>query len=391
MTISAFITSKMVSQSMIHSWRSTIQETIKGGEKRSTLYTWPRVRLENNIQLISDEERRFIRTHLYRDLLNTWGFPFIHEGTTLTSQALAGQKILILSETAYRHFYDRRGCLLIPPASYDWESYEAAVIDTVDSGVQITLAENLSATWPVGTHVFPMYEYRIEDTQEIQAKIRQINLLTISATESFESARSFTYSIPASGADTYNGLDLFLIRPKNPMQEKTRFSYELLGFYGKSTAFSNYYKARFLFSREYERTSREDIWALLNFFDSKQGRLVSFYTPTWANDIIVTAAIGAADTTLTTKEIYLTAGEIVGRHLYIQLPDSSYVCREITARPSNTSITIDSAIGVAVSAENIANILLCFLYEVRFDADEIQLEYIADNVATTKLKFNSLW
>ena len=67
-----------------------------------------------------------------------------------------------------------------------------------------------------------------------------------------------------------------------------------------------------------------------------------------------------------------------------------YVCREITARPSETSITLDSAIGTTVLTANISDMRCHFLYESRFNVDEIAFDYQIKDMAKTKLSFNIL-
>ena len=389
MSIDIYVTSKIQKQSLIHSWRTSIQDIIQGKEKRSALLTWPRIKLDNELRLIAASERNYIRSSLYQNVYGIWGFPFVHDKTLLTSEAAAGQKVLTVGETSYRHFYDGRGCILVDPS--DWKSYEYGVIDTVDSATQITMAVNLTQTWPINTCVYPIYEYRISETQEVDARFRQLNFARMSATETFESSRSFSYSVPSSGAPTYNGLDLFLTKPLYPITEEYNQPFDLLTFLGLKYASSLYDKAKFAFKTDFTVVSRADIWAFLEFFDSKQGRYQTFYMPSWNDDIIPTAAIGAADTTLTVEQIYLTDAEITGRHLYIRLPDGSYVCREITDLLSPTSIQIDSSIGTAVSAANLSKMLLSFLYKVRFNVDEILFEYVSDEIANTKLHFKQVF
>ena len=221
-------------------------------------------------------------------------------------------------------------------------------------------------------------------------KIGQLNFTRMSAIESFEAVRSFSYTVPSSGAPTYNSLDLFLTKPLYPIPETYDQPFSLLSFLGLGYASSHYDKAKFAFSLDFTIVSRADIWSLLEFFDSKQGRFQIFYIPSWNDDIIPTAAIDAADTVLTVEQIYLIDAEIIGHHLYIRLPDSSYVCREIVDLPTSTSIQISSAIGTSISAANLSKMLLSFLYKVRFNVDEILFEYIADEIVNTKLDFKSV-
>jgi len=389
MSIDIYVTSKIQKQSLSHVWKTSIQETIQGKEKRSALFTWPRIHLDNELRFISSVERNFLRAALFQGLHGIWGFPFVHDKTVLTSEALLGQDVLSVAETDYRHFYNGRGCILV--SSSNWRVYEFVLIDTVDSSTQITVQTNLENTWPVGTKVYPFFEYSIDPSQEIDVNFRQLNFLDVLASESFEDARSFSYSLPSSGADTYKGLDLFLTRPMYPLRETYQHPFELLQFLGKGIRFSNYDKTRFSFSESFRIVSRSDIQDFLNFFDSKRGRFQSFYAPSWDNDIVSTTAIDSLDTILVVEHLYLSSLSLVGRHLYIRFEDGSYACREIVARPSSTSITLDSAIGTSVSEANLSKILICFLNEVRFDADEILIDYIADEIADIKLNFRVIW
>ena len=389
MSIDVYVTPKIYKQSLVHSWMTSIQENIHGDEKRSSLVTWSRIKLNSDLALISTAERRFIRASLYQSIHKIWGFPFVHDKTFLTSQANGGQAILTVDETSYRHFYDGRGCILV--SASNWELYEYGIIDTVDSATQITLTDNLAGNWPVDTLVYPIYEYRIEEVQELRVFIKQLNYITLAATESMEDLRSFSYSVPSSGVPTYNGLDLFLTAPQYPATESYRHPFEHLVFFGKDFSGSVYDKTRFIFDLDFIITSRADIWDLLKFFDSKRGRFQTFYMPSRNNDIIPTAAIAADAVTLTVETLYLSSAEIVGRHLWIRLPDQSYVCREVTAVPTSTTITISSSIGTAISQANLSKMLICFLNEVRFNIDEIVLEYVADSIAKTKLRFRVVW
>jgi hypothetical protein len=388
MSLAVYAVSKIQKQSVSHMWRTSIQADINGGEKRSALFTWPRVNLENEMRFISTSERNFIRSFLYKSLSDTWGVPLVHDMTRLTSQADAGQKILTVGGTDYRHFYEGRQCIIVDKG--DWSDYEICTIDTIDSSTQITLTENLANTWSSYSKVYPLYECRIGESQEIDIQFKQYNTLLVPSTETYEDDRDFTYSVPESGADTYNGLDLFLFRSLYPITESFKHSYELMSFLGKNTSFTTYPSTTAGSSGTFRVVSRSEIWSLFKFFDSKMGRFISFYLPTWDSDIVPTAAIDSTDQTITIEESYMDSDDMIGKHVYIRFPDGTYTCREITAFPSITSITLDSAIGKSVSLAQLSRLLICFLYEVRFDTDELLMEYTADEIAETKLSFLSV-
>jgi hypothetical protein len=385
------MTLPMRQQSISHAWKTSIQENINGDEKRTALYTWPRISLDIKLGLSSQAHRRFIRAHFYRNIHNTWGIPVRYDKSLLTSEAASAQAILTMDDTGNRHFYDGRSLLLINPDA--WETYEFATITTVDSQTQITLSANLTSTWPVGTLVFPCYECRIRPVQQINVKRRNVNELLIDTEESFETERSFTYSVPSSGAATYDSLDLFVKKPLLPIKEHFKHPFDLHGFLGKQYVQTDYDETRFSFTRSFNFSTRLEIWDMLNFFDSKRGRFQVFYTPTWADDFIVTSAIASADTTLTVEPVvYLSTAEIVNRHLYIQFPDGSYTCRKITGLPTSTTVQLDGAVGSDVAIESVSKMIVCFLYKVHFGSDDIVIDfYPGGSIAKTSITFDSVW
>lgn len=383
-----YLTTEMVDQKISHTWMTKIQETIEGDEKRSALFTWPRIKLINKLSLIENEKQRFIYANLWRNIHNTWNIPIISDRAKLTSTATAAETIINVDETDYRHFYEGRECILI--SLTDWESYEVVTISGI-SATQITVSGSLSNTWPVDTNIYPIYECRVAEEQTRDSKFYKYNTIEIITKESFESTRDFTYTLPTVDNvvfPTYNSLDLFLYRPLNPIKEKYRHPYTLLEYYGKQLSFSTYGDTRAVLDRTFLCNSKKEIYDLLDFFDAKQGRLETFYTPSWLKDIVIDSEFTDAAELLIVKKLYLTEEELVGRHIYIRFKDGSYVCREIVSSPNELTIIIDSAIGTTVPAEDLPNMVCSFLYEVRFNVDEILLSYLVENIAKTKLGFN---
>jgi len=389
--MNVYFTPSIQNQSLEHIWKTNIQENIQGMEKRTALFTWPRVRLESTVQLITKKEQRIFRTYT-ENIHNIWYFPIISNKTILTEIADAGQKIIMVEETLYRHFYNGRLCILTNPA--DREIYEIVEISSVDSSTKITAKDNLTNTWPAGTLIYPFYPTHIKPAQS--RTIKQLNLLetSIVAEESFETVHSFSYTLPSIDVDIfpeYNSLHSFLIRPLPPIEEEFQHPYSLLNFLGKQTVFSNYENTRNTMRRNFLITTRKNIQAVLDFFDAQKGRLGAFYTPTWLKDIIITEGFSADATILTVQELYMTESEITGKHLYIQFPDKTYVCKEIIGAPSQTSIIIDSAIGTAVDTEKLNDMLCSFFPEVRFNQDNIKLIYLyKSSLAKIDLNFKTL-
>jgi hypothetical protein len=105
----------------------------------------------------------------------------------------------------------------------------------------------------------------------------------------------------------------------------------------------------------------------------------------------LTAAISATAVDLTVESLYLGSSDIVGRQIWIRLVDGSYICREIVAVADANTIIVDSVFGVDVPIKDISKILICYLYKVRFNIDELLLEYTADLIAEANLTFQVVW
>jgi len=386
-----YLTIKPSDQQVSHSWRTTFQKTVKGKEKRSALFTWPRVILKNTIRLTSNQDINWFKRNLINYVDEVWYIPIWADKTTLTAQAASGQKTLAVGDTENRHFYEGRECIIINPD--DSTDYEYGTIDSLTS-TQITLVDNLASTWDSVFYVLPLYGFRLDSNQNILADLQNYQNIEFISTEAFETVRTFDYSLPTSGADTYQSLDLFL----QPFNKQIKYSYnrpyQKLQFYGLGETYSSYDAGenQMGMNGSFVRSSRQEIWDTLNFFDSKMGRLSRFWVPTWSRDIVATLAILATATTIDTENIeyssYFLSNDVIGRYIYIQFPDKTYACRKITGATA-VSITIDSQIGTAVSADALDYLLISFLNLSRFDIDQVDINYQAKqpDIAKTDLSF----
>lgn len=169
--------------SVSHIWRTSIQTSITGAEKRSALFTWRRLKTAYNLDLLSAQQSNWAKRRLFRDISNLWGIPVWPDQTELTAQANNGQKILAVSDTDNRRFESGKLIILINPS--DFASYEEGTIDTFTS-TQITLVGNLVNTWSAYTDVLPLITARIEATQEVSNYTAQYGNIKIRAVEAYE-------------------------------------------------------------------------------------------------------------------------------------------------------------------------------------------------------------
>ena len=280
---SFYLTIPPTANRISHIWKTNIQTTIKGVEKRSMLYTWPRVTIYNEFIADSTERINYLKRNIFRYGDVVWGIPVWMDKTLLTAQANSGQKTLNVGETAYRHFYAGRQCIIINPSNH--LSYEVGTIVTVNA-TSLVLLVNLTSTWAGGSLVFPLYDCRINVEQELGAEIMVPQTFQVLATEAYESVRLFTYTAPSSGADTYEGLDLFLHKMMPSAAYKYKRQYDLAQYLGIGYGYTKFDSGESAmgFRAGLIMEDREDIWTLFDFFDSKQGRLEKFWVPTWSKD-----------------------------------------------------------------------------------------------------------
>ena len=379
-----YVTIKPSKQIITHTWKTGIQKMIVGSEKRSALYTFPRLKIDTSYSFINNEISNWFERNYMFNLDELWGFPIWADETYLTSTANAGTSTLNVQEVDYRHFYNGRKCIIID--KNDWSSYEVCTISgTVASGT-LPLEDNLSNTWLANNYVLPLYECRIDQEQTITKHPRDYDELSLMGVEAYESARSFTYTIPDSGATTFSGIDILSNTPVGIINRIYERPYELLQFLGIGQKYSNYVESCFPLEMSLLEIDRSTIWDIFKFFDNKMGRLYPFWVPTWNKDIIVINTITDTDTILTIQDIdynitWLT-NDVQGRFIRIRFPDKSIIYRKIVdAGP--TTITLESAVGKNVSTNDLDELLISYLYFVRFESDEISMEY---NPANTGAK-----
>ena len=386
-----YLTLEPTEAKISHQWRTGIQKTVTGKEQRTALFTWPRLKMEYQFSLARSAEINWFKRNFFFNADQTWGLPVWPDKTVLTAQAAASQKVLSVGLTSYRHFYAGRYCIII--SASDPFEFEAGVIDTVAED-QITLTENLALTWPAGAQVLPLYECRIPGQQAIAAQMLRRQTLDIEAVEAFEELRSFSYTPPVTGAPQYLDIDLFLARPQKPVNYDFNRPYDTLQFLGLAYALGRLPQSENELGLKalYRLNSRGEISQVWDFFDAKQGQLESFWIPSWARDIVPAAAIGAADTEITIEPMeYGTTflgNDIIGRHIYVQFSDKTYVCRKIVDAAGDY-IELNEALGRSITADELQKTLMSFLYLCRFALDEAQIDYAygRPDMAKTELSF----
>jgi len=198
------------------------------------------------------------------------------------------------------------------------------------------------------------------------------------------------------GMPTYKGAYVLPVKPNwigDPVHAYDH-PYDLLKGIGKAYSESRLDETQFRFRANYI-LSRADTAIFFDFFDMLKGRCYPFWLPSWQPDIKVAAAFDAGATQLIIEDCEYPAfwlpNPAAGRHLYIEWPDSSAVIRGVSDAPNSTTITLDEAVGKSCSEAELPRLVTSFLYPVRFDQDELRIDYTTPDVAETEVAFKTVF
>ncbi|PSJ55812.1 hypothetical protein C7I85_26365 [Mesorhizobium soli] len=118
------------------------------------------------------------------------------------------------------------------------------------------------------------------------------------------------------------------------------------------------------------------VWKRRKWLHSLRGKQKPFWLPTFNQDILLQANIGAAATTALVRSIGHPSSYI-GRHVMILLKDGTRLQRQITnagaSDGGNDTIVISSSLGKSAAPADVA--LFCFISRVRLNSDSVSIDH----------------
>lgn len=368
-------------------WMTGIMPSINNMEQRSMHYTWPRRSLSFNVITKDYHETAYLKQRLYKSLHKVWGTPFWQDETYLSSVAPIGQKVLGL-DTRWRNF-DLNGYCVLYQSNISWEVGQIDIL----SDSQITLKNNLGATWSKGTSVFPILAGRIRNDQTYDMITSSMIGLSLEVTEEFDYAVTRRIGT-GNGYPPFKGYSLFDRRPN--WGEKIEFKfihpYSYLSFLGKSYSFSHYDETEFGLKNTHLCKSKDEIQEYLDFFDYCMGRWREFWYPSHQQDIKITQPFSDLDTYLIIDPIQFQTYWLykkAGGNLKIDWPGEDYVCVGILDFIPPDTLVLESPVGKSASQDQLPYITASFIYFGRFAQDEIQVEYMTNEIGKIDLSFQT--
>ena len=166
-----------------HSWRTSIQRSITGREKRSALFTVKRKRVAYSSIALYRNELIWLEAMFFKYLHYQWGFPIWPDKATLSVVGNIGDNNLTVETTIYRRFEVGDECILVDKA--DFRTYEVQTVSGITL-TQISLGANLTKAWPINSFVYPVIASRISGDQVLSYQTDEVVEFSVDAMETVE-------------------------------------------------------------------------------------------------------------------------------------------------------------------------------------------------------------
>jgi hypothetical protein len=355
-----------------------VRAALTGTEQRAALRDVPRQIFDTSYQLHGHDRRAFLPI-LFDAQGRAAGLPLWHEPTWTTGAITATDTTINVESTAYADW--RAGSVGI--VWEDSENFEALEVDSFTS-TTITFKSPFQGSFAQGAMVMPVrtahFEERIRGSRFPQ-KVQRFNVryhvveagVDLSSTAAFATYRSKVL------LDEGNW-----IRAAELEEEIARKQIRLDGNVGLFNVWSDEDASRRGSRKVFFSGSRKRLWEVRQLLHALRGRAISFYLPTFYDDLEITEALTISSTTCKIKHIEYTnlvRNRSPKGDLQVLLTDGTTLNRQITnsAELSATEeqLTVDSQWGVNVALDEIVRV--SFIEKVRFDSDEVVLEHFDAN------------
>lgn len=371
-------------------WSTDVIESFDASEQRIRLLATPNRYFEFSVT-VSDRERRRAENALHAGQPGLWAVPVWMDAQTLGSTLASGSTSITI-DTTTRDFQAGGMAML----SRDSETFEVVDIDS-QTGSTLTLDSATVVTWPAGTIIAPLRIARMPE---------ELNLARFTGDTSYGRVRfkcTEASSWPAaSDGTTYRSFPVLGSAPnwtEDVDQGYLRKLQTLVTGTGPDFVDEAGSGTILLQSHRWLLDGRSQIDAFRQWLYARAGRLTAFWLPTFALDFEVVANIGSSATTIDVEQAGYTenlARGIGRQDIRIELHSGTVYYRRITGSSEISAdverLTINSALGTAVSISEIRSI--SFMSLARLDADAVEIAWsrhdVAEAALTTRAARNNL-
>lgn len=367
-------------------WRTSVLTAYQGDEQRARVARYPRRSFEYAVML-QGRDRREAENRLQTRQGGRYGIPVWMDSLPLTSAVSAGVSTLAI-DTSTRD-YAAGGRVLL------WQSpqvFEVANISSVTSST-IGLATPLTTGWPAGTRVAPIRLAYLPPDFRLTRYTGDASTATVQAECVDDSDLGF-----ASETPLYRSVPVLTRRP-NWVSDISASYQTLLDEidFGIGVPIRDVRSAGAItvHSLSWTLADRDGIDAYRQWLYARAGRLSAFWQPSWQQDLRIVANIGASAVSIDIERCeYSTAvaQDRARRDLRIERLDGTVHYRRVTASAAISStverLTIDSNLGTALAAADVAAV--SFMQLSRLAADSAEILWRRSDWAESRLNVRGL-
>lgn len=367
-------------------WKTDVLPHYDGSEQRIGLRpAGARWEWEFDFDALAGQART-LENGVYAWGARAWALPIWPDGQALGSTlALGSTEIPCTPATRDYHV----GGLAVILLDGEFEAFEVEAV----GASSITAALPTGREWPGSAMVFPARTARLMD----RLSLTRMTGDHLAGTARFRCEEALSRT--AESAGLYRGFPVLTRTPNwedDPEATYARRLAEIDLEIGGVSWEDESDLAEVLFGYRVTVTSRAQLEALRAFLFARQGRRRALWVPTFARDLIVVSdpvASGATniDVQACGYTDYASAG-VNRRDLRIELRSGTVLYRRVTGSSkvdaATERLTIDSALGISVAAQDFAAVSWMAL--ARLDTDAVDIEYWSSEVADARLPLRSV-
>jgi hypothetical protein len=360
-------------------WKTTVSASPTGAEQRMAMLEAPR-RSMGFAVMAAGSKRKSVDFFLSKRRAETFDVPIWFDYSSLTEDAAGGSSVILCDVDGHGLRAGTRALI-----TTGTEEYEIVTIDETSSS-SVTLLLPTVLPWPVGARIYPLREGRIKDktswsqhnsavwTCRLEVEITEVEIID-----------------PSWSTLVYTGYPVLTVLPNMDdalTVEIDRMVIDVDSGIGRPV---------FVETADVSFRTQTHSWLLRGaeqyadfrgFLQTAEGRLHTFWLPSFTRDFELTENVASSDVSLTVENCGYVAnlwGDVNRRDLYILLQDGTKICRRISAAveagPLET-LTLSSAVGTSFSKSDVA--LICLMSTARLDSDSIELFHPTDTQGATQ-------
>ncbi len=357
-------------------WLTDVLTAHDGTEQRIRLREYPRRALEFSFGAQGAQRRR-LDVALYGWGARLWALPIWTDGQRLAADLLVDD--LVVPVTTTDRDFTAGGLVMLLGEDGGNEVVE---IDSVEPGA-LNLVRPLLNAWPAGScTIYPARPARLPASHGFRRFTG--DFVTGRVRMEVEDVNAW----PAATETTYRGLPVLTTPPNwiGEIDQDLQRKLAQLDYGTGLRAFDDESgKPEIVQSYRWMLDGRDEIAAFRSWLYSRAGKFAACWVPTWVDDLVVVANIGAAATAITIENIGYTlqaAARVHRRDLRIELTSGAVYYRRITgsSEAGDTEVlNIDTALGVLVTPTQIARV--SFMALARLDADGVEINWFTGDTA----------